>query len=394
MVAMRLVVAISVLQLAVEVTGQAQPWTELQVPRVGHETRALASGDIDRDGDIDLVLGNCGVTVLWVNQGKAVLQEVAGEGAPHLYAETNAIALMDFDGDQDLDIFSASGGWLGAINNLLLNDGRGRFVDATDRVPQDYGWTNDMAVGDVDGDGDLDLLMGRLDRSDLLLNDGNAEFTSAREQLPELRLATMAVALADFDGDSDLDAFLGNSVYERNRIWINDGTGRFVDETAQRLPEDKNDTVAVAVADVDGDQDLDLICGNGRLGGEQPRIYLNQGDGTFRDATTRCLPEIRCETRSVLAVDVDLDEDLDLVLGNADASVGAANLLWLNDGRGRFEAAPADLLPDRKERTAALLSVDLDADGVPELVVGNAREGGAQTRVLRLPGRAGRTRRR
>ena len=76
--------------------------------------------------------------------------------------------------------------------------------------------------------------------------------------------------------------------------------------------------------------------------------------------------------------------ELQLKLGNADGAKGAANLLWLNDGKGTFTAAPPGALPDHGERTTCLLATDLDGDGRPELVVGNARENGARTRVYRI----------
>ncbi|MCA8948633.1 MAG: VCBS repeat-containing protein [Planctomycetes bacterium] len=371
--------------------AQAPPvFVELAgVPATRHETHSLAAGDLDGDGDVDLVLGNVGFSVIWRNDGAGRFRELVGEGRLVLHAESNAVALQDFDGDGDLDLFSASGGWLGAIHDLLRNDGSARFASTTyDDVPQDYSRTNGMAAGDLDGDGDVDLFLARLNRTTWFQNDGNGTFTNRLDLVPDQQGSAMAVALCDLDGDGDLDAVLGDAIYEPNRLWLNDGRGHFTDETATRLPSDQDATTALLAADFDGDGDVDLLAGNGRLGGEQPKLYHNDGKGHFEDVTAASLPRVRCETLALAAIDVDRDGDLDVVLGCADGADGAANALWLNDGSGKFTVAPEGALPERRERTTCLLPVDLDGDGVPELVVGNGAEGGARTRIWRLAARA------
>jgi len=359
------------------------PAAPVHVPQVPHETRCLAAGDLDGDGRIDLVLGNVGQTVLWMNQGNGVFVEAPASATPQVFFETNSLVLCDFDGDGDLDLFLGNGGWSGGTLCLWLNDGHGHFTDASERIPQDYAWTNGVAAGDLDGDGDIDLLLGRFTQSTLLLNDGKGHFAQANSRLPAVRTATAVVVLADLDGDGDLDIVLGNFLYERNRIWINDGLGHFTDETEARLPDDQNDTLALAVGDVDGDGAPDIVCGNGRLGGEQTRLYHNDGTGHFTDVTSTALPAVLCETHAVALIDFDGDGALDLVLGNASGPGGAQNLLWLNDGHGHFTPAPPGMLPVANDRTTCLLAVDLDGDGRPELVVGNGREGGEQTVVIR-----------
>ncbi|MCA8965690.1 MAG: VCBS repeat-containing protein, partial [Planctomycetes bacterium] len=102
---------------------------------------------------------------------------------------------------------------------------------------------------------------------------------------------THALALGDVDGDGDLDLVVGNSGFlggGQTRLYFNDGAGRFSDETATRLPVDHQITRAVALGDVDGDGDLDLVIGNSPIYGTvtgQNRPYLNDGTGTFSDVT-------------------------------------------------------------------------------------------------------------
>ncbi|MFO1077050.1 MAG: VCBS repeat-containing protein [Planctomycetota bacterium] len=361
------------------------PWfAELTaVPATLHETHGIAAGDLDGDGDLDLVLAAVGDSVLWRNDGNGTFVEVTGKDEFAIFGEANAVAVHDLDGDRRPDVFLACGGWRSAINELLHNDGGGRFRRATyGSMPQDYFWTNGVRVGDIDGDGDPDLFLARYNFSGWFENDGKGRFKNRPDAVPALHRTTMAALLFDVDDDGDLDAVLGNAGYECNQVWINDGKGHFTDESATRLPADQDDTMAMAAGDVDGDGVPDFVTGNGRLGGEQPRLYHNDGKGRFVDATDH-LPQVRCQTMAVLLFDADGDGDLDLVLGNADAGGGASNLLWLNDGKGRFTPAPADAFPDVAERTTCLLAVDLDGDGRQELVVGNGALAGSRTRIYR-----------
>ena len=105
-------------------------------------------------------------------------------------------------------------------------------------------------------------------------------------------LNLQALALSDVDGDGDADLVLGMFPFPgnsgKNRLYLNDGTGIFTDVTDVRLSQDRgSSTTAMALGDVDGDGDPDLIFGNapGRT-----RLYLNDGNGSFTDATAARLP--------------------------------------------------------------------------------------------------------
>ena len=183
-------------------------------------------------------------------------------------------------------------------------------------LPADVKRTAAVVVGDVDVDGDLDLVVGNVGQDQLYLNNGSGTFTDATAaRMPVANDNTRALALGDVDGDGDLDLVVGNGTYaggQQNRLYLNNGSGTFTDATAARMPVDNDRTLALALGDVDGDGDLDLVVGNY---GQQNRLYLNNGSGTFTDATAARMPVAIDITTSLALGDVDGDVDLDIVFG-------------------------------------------------------------------------------
>ncbi|HKB15584.1 MAG TPA: VCBS repeat-containing protein, partial [Planctomycetota bacterium] len=143
-----------------------------------------------------------------------------------------------------------------------------------------------IAKGDVDGDGDIDFLLGYAQPSTfavpagrqnlLLLNDGSGRLTDATANLPQVLDVTRGLALGDSDGDGDLDALVGNVGSEPTRLLLNDGSGAF-SPSPTPLPVAVEDTAGVAFGDVDANGDLDLLTAAGPSGGI--RLLLNDGSG-------------------------------------------------------------------------------------------------------------------
>jgi hypothetical protein len=271
----------------------------------------------------------------------------------------------DIDRDGDLDLVIAMEF---QENRLLLNDGAGRFTDASDRLPRAARDSEEMALADFDRDGDLDIAVANEDdlKPELYLNDGRGRFADASARL-QIRVKANAVVAFDADGDADQDLFFGGD--KVSHFLINNGRGRFSDESYARLPERYGANQDVAVGDIDGDRDLDLVLGNEN--GNQ--IYLNDGAGRFALAPPTALARAAAaeETRDVELFDVDGDGDLDLFFANVrlwNPTALAQNRLLLNDGRGAFTDATAAWLPQREESTVSALAVDLDGDARPDLV--------------------------
>ncbi len=234
------------------------------------ETQGVAVGDVDGDGDLDLVCGNFDQsTTLYRNTGTSFEDlPVWSSGRSDL---TYSVALGDVDGDGDLDL--VCGNWFQSTT-LYRNTGTS-FEDlpvwSSGRSDQTYS----VALGDVDGDGDLDLVYGGGQSTTLYRNTG-----TSFEDLPAwssgLADQTQDVALADVDGDGDLDLVCGNW-FQSTTLYRNTGTS-FEDLPAW-FSGRADPTMSVTHGDVDGDGDLDLVCGNSR---QSTTLYRGQSKPPFR----------------------------------------------------------------------------------------------------------------
>ena len=327
-----------------------------------------------------------------------------------------------------------------------------------------------MALGDLDGDGDSDLLV--VNDADpvvmlyygtqeaygyyhpglrVFLNDGSGDFKSEKSLDPPVYITetwqARAMALGDVDGDSDLDLVLatgfavygGNiytyysngqyydfydTLYPSTRVMLNDGLGGF-DVSLDALPDpnatdgvDILNATAVALGDLDDDGDLDLVVTHrwsaytsysydfySTYLGKQvyltlfdgydystaaTRILLNDGDGQFTDVTDTALPNVDqgdlFAADAVAIGDVDRDGNADIVITSDRAAYDASYQAYVSgsktrilkgDGKGNFTNVTASRFPAKKAtdewggRTLAL--GDLDDDGWTDIVLGTGR---------------------
>ncbi|MEM7203578.1 MAG: VCBS repeat-containing protein [Planctomycetota bacterium] len=354
-----------------------------RLPEITNDAGCVTAADVDGDGDPDVLIGAqlpALLSVLLLNDGDGVFVNATATPIPARSDTASTIAVGDVDGDGNHDV--VVGHW-SAQNRLYLNDGGDRFGDATDQLPQDGERPDTVLLVDVDGDADLDLFFANAQQDQLYLNDGTGRFTDATAgRIPSDQVVAGGAAAGDIDLDGDVDLLVGESSItgqpSNTRVLENDGTGRFTDATAARLPEPRSDAAEVLLADVDGDGDLDLTVLGVR---ERNHLYLNDGSGVFTDVTETHMPNDSFFTLAGSFGDVDADGDLDLVLGNG---IGEVNQLYLNSGGGRFVDVSAAQFTTTAQRTLGIALLDADGDGDLDAVAANQQGLFLQTAQDRL----------
>lgn len=279
-------------------------WKKNVFKPVKHDTEHVRAADFNQDGHIDLIFvaEDDQNHELYFGNGDGSFQDMSARLLAR--SEANGLDVGDVNGDDLPDIVVGNSGEKGQ-NFLWLNnpDNPGNFLDANATLPQVNDATQSINLADVDGDGDVDMLIGNeVPPNRLLINNENGVFAEHAEgiDLPA-PLETRMVLAFDADGDGDLDIVFSNLTsngrdYEKDpqmRMLINDGQGNFQDETDARMPENSFSSYASNFIDFDGDGDLDLLVGTIQVPGFKPdkiRAYENDGKGVFRDISDFAIP--------------------------------------------------------------------------------------------------------
>ncbi len=304
---------------------------------------------------------------------------------------SNQLTIGDLDGDDDLDIVFANGG--GFISQgtpepqrVYINNGSGTFTDESLVRLGFSGLCRGVELGDIDNDGDLDMLFAQdFNRQPALFENNGAGFFSdvTGAQLPSMTLASSRAQFGDIDNDGDLDIYIASGTDDRfdcgqNRIYVNDGTGTFSDETALRHPtESLCENMDVTFGDVNGDLAIDVRVGN-RDGSS--RLYVNDGAGVF--TTSNTVPA-DSSTYSYDFGDVDGDGDLDM-LGANSRSGSSGEALFINNGSGVFSDASSQISPNPNDDDNDSKFLDYDNDGDLDLII--ARLGGSAEKIYNNDG--------
>lgn len=266
-------------------------------------------------------------------------------------------SLGDLDSDGDLDIVLANGRHEPLVNIVLLNDGAGNFDKSHNlRATADRSYS--AALADLDGDGDLDVVVGNdaPDAKVVLFNDGKAQFTLAGT-FGAPAMPTRNATVADLNGDGRPDIVVANrGVLDFNRICFNDGRGAF--PSCGYLSD--NSATTIAVGDMTGDGFPDLVVPH-RDGG-QSYVHVNDGRGGFGQKVT--FGAAKSAARAIALGDIDGDGRIDIVVGD---EIGGGTFLFFNLGAGVY----SDPLTISALLPWSIEVADLNGDGKSDVVLGN-----------------------
>ena len=306
----------------------------------GPGPRQVELVDLDGDGNLDIAAATFGrnpqvgdhAISLHQGNGDGTFDDVVFHPCNTSSNHPQAIASGDLDGDESPDLAIAYE--TGQSVSVMLNNGDGTFakdVPYGHFLPLGGIWTNDVALGDVDGDEDLDLISAGINLS-VSFNNGDGTFTD--EVAYEPFLSTYSIQLEDVDGDDDLDiaaaSFFGPYEDGLLMIRLNDGSGTFgepIEYPAGLSPS------SIAFGDIDGDGDREVLVANwfsGDVGPSHVSIMEKDANGDYSLAST-VDADMRCRFASF--ADLDQDDDLDIVVSN---NVGDNVSVALNHGDGTF----------------------------------------------------------
>jgi len=409
----------------------------------GCYTNWLVITDLEKDGDKDILFANGGdyytpsalptESTVFVNDGSGAFQNVWSSKFGSAVSHLRQVSVGDVDGDGDLDIYQPGGYGLD-LDKLFIQGDDGSFTDkASSKLPGKLTSTAGSShLGDLDNDGDLDIVVGDWGVPPLTgnngvlpgntwiyLNDGAGNFSQMPTNAvpPPMRSiqnidpntnkvdpndhgwgrTPIDIDLHDIDGDFDLDIVV-NHRNGQSRLYLNDGTAHFDDGT---YSGDNGEIVNYPyklgpysynqeLCDVDYDGDLDLLLDNagpkpeGVTRGDFTQLLINDGSGHFDDLTVGRVFEptaIRADDNAVKCADFNGDGFYDLLV--VSLTIPGEKIL-INDGTGKWTHVPGAIptyLTDSKGNPAddATLGVDiadLNGDGLLDIVTGQG-EGGA-----------------
>jgi hypothetical protein len=295
---------------------------------------AIALGDHDNDGDLDIFLSRAiGGNLLYTNNGTSpatFIQEATQVGLTTGGGGRGA-AWFDYDNDGDLDLFLAVS--IGTPDRLYRNDGVGATPQFTDVAPgaglADTGNTGSATLGDYDDDGDLDIYLIKDGGNRLYRNDGvgaTPQFTDVAGTAGVNINAGVGADWGDYDGDGDLDLYVTHNPLD-NKLYENDGNfpaPQFTDAAPTAGVVSSNNTQSGTWADYDNDGDLDLYITRFF---DPNELYQNDGTGSFTQVAEGL--ENGGQGFDSAWADYDNDGDLDIFLTN---NLSGSSQLYENGG--------------------------------------------------------------
>ena len=325
----------------------------------------LSPADLDNDGDVDVAAALTGADrVVWYRQNATgtFTQRVLDSSMPNV----TSVHTADLDGDGDMDIVAGAPGAFfppgnGNALRVYRNNGGGNF--STISIPQQVPGIWNLTTDDMDGDGDLDIVISLgaiFDQIGWFPNQGNLSFGGVRAISTSSATSSEPrdVHTADVDGDGDIDVLAAN--YNGNDVsWYrnNGGGNSFTRVFLSSAAGARN----VRTADMDGDGVLDIVTTS--VLDRTLAWFRGNGGGSF--GTKRIISQANNEYRGLHLADVDLDGDLDVFT----TSETNNRVDWYeNLGSGNFSSSY--VITNAMTGANHVNSADMDGDGVPDIVAG------------------------
>ncbi len=347
-------------------------------------TESLALGDVDNDGDLDLIDGISGSSNhVYLNDGSGSYSYNSGYNFGNTL--TQDVVLVDLNNDGWLDVVEANtyNWWTG--DYYYLNQGvsggvwQGFAAAVSFSNISDYSYC--VAVGDLNNDGWQDIVIGNsggsgwgYEPNKVYYNQGSDEagnwlgISTTPTQVGPDSYVTYAIEVGDVNNDGWLDIVAGN-YNDYNRLYLNNGSGGFTTSSGDRIGSDRDNTQGFALADVDNDGWLDVIAGNE---GERNRLYLNNGHGGYATTAGTTIGSESDDTMAIAVVDANGDGWWDIYAGNE----GDPNRIYYNNGSGGFTTGSGTRVGSESDATRDVAVGYVDGDTWMDVISGNygARE--------------------
>ena len=325
----------------------------------------IAAGDINNDGNPDLVLACGGTRSLNIFIGRGDGQFEITPGSPLLLPHPpNEIVIGDMNNDKHLDFVIGSHDTYGII--ILAGDGKGKFIVSPDSVRMREGshpHTHGLGIADLNGDNYIDIVTANSSDNDIsvMLNKGSAGFIPAPGSPFPVGKSPYPLTIGDVNSDKHLD-IVSTSTHASSKfltLLLGDGQGQF---QRSDVPLRTINPWFVAIGDINKDQIPDIVTTHSER--SELTVLLGTGNNQFKEVTGSPF-NLGNSAWHVAIADFNRDNNPDVI-----AAANNGVRVMLGDGKGQFVSAPGSPFLTGKGTWHLAIS-DVNKDGLPDIVTSN-----------------------